>query len=44
MAWAVMVFNEMVNPHFELKNWEKEIKAKRPEALTKHGSGCPMIK
>ena len=35
LAWTVTVFNEMVNPRFELKNWEEEIRKRRLHALTK---------
>jgi len=35
LAWTVTVFNEMVDPTFELKNWENEIKKRRLHVLTK---------
>eukprot|EP00435_Cladocopium_sp_Y103_P076160 s11_g79.t1 len=35
LAWTVTVFNEMVNPSFELKNWEEEIRKRRLHVLTK---------
>ena len=35
LAWTVTVFNEIVNPSFELKNWEDEIKRRRLHVLTK---------
>ena len=35
LAWSVTVFNEMVNPRFELKEWQQEVRNRRLHALTK---------
>ena len=35
LAWTITVFNEIINPSFELKNWEDEIKRRRLHVLTK---------
>ena len=36
LAWSVTVFNEMVNPHFQLKDWQQKVRSRRLHALTKH--------
>ena len=38
LAWSVTVFNEMINPQFKLEDWEKEIKQRKLQALTR--SNC----
>ena len=35
LAWSVTVFNEMINPRFELKEWQQEVRSRRLHALTK---------
>jgi len=35
LAWSVTVFNEMIAPHFELKEWQQEVRSRRLHALTK---------
>jgi len=35
LAWSVTVFNEMITPHFELKEWQQEVRSRRLHALTK---------
>ena len=35
LAWSVTVFNEMIIPRFELKEWQQEVRSRRLHALTK---------
>ena len=38
LAWTITVFNEMVDPKFDLKRWEEGAKRRRLQALAKHDS------
>ena len=42
LCWIISVFNEVMNPHFKIENWESEVEKNKVLAMAPDGVSADL--